>query len=139
MIGKLNASGFEEIAHTADWSVRVWAPDLVALLQQAAEAAQQLMGITLDGAGRQWIEWSLTAKDEEGLLVALLSEQLYILEQERLAIVQMDVRVDTGELTAKVEVAPVLEQQKEIKAVTYHQLKIQRTPTGLSTVVTFDV
>jgi len=30
-------SGFEEIRHTADWALRVWAPDLSTLFTQAAQ------------------------------------------------------------------------------------------------------
>jgi hypothetical protein len=29
-------AGFEEVSHTADWALRVWSPDFVGLLEQAA-------------------------------------------------------------------------------------------------------
>src|SRR5512145_2314851 len=40
--------GFEEIAHTADWSVRVWAPDLPSLFGEAARAMNSLAGTVID-------------------------------------------------------------------------------------------
>ena len=39
--------GFEEISHTADWSARVWAPDLPSLFTEAARAMNSLSGTVI--------------------------------------------------------------------------------------------
>ena len=36
--------GFREHAHTADWELEVWAPDLPALLEQAAHGMYAISG-----------------------------------------------------------------------------------------------
>ena len=40
--------GYREIEHTADWELKVWAPDLRGLLEQAARGMYALSGIILD-------------------------------------------------------------------------------------------
>ena len=41
-------AGFREKEHTADWELDVWAPDLPALLDQAARGMYWLMGAQLE-------------------------------------------------------------------------------------------
>ena len=46
------SSGFREKEHTADWELDVWAPDLPALLEQAARGMYWLMGARLEEGAR---------------------------------------------------------------------------------------
>ena len=39
--------GFREHAHTADWELEVWAPDLPTLLEQAARGMYAISGVQL--------------------------------------------------------------------------------------------
>lgn len=131
--------GFEEIAHTADWSARVWAEDLPSLFAEAARAMNSLAGtVTRDGPA---VERSFDAAgpDPESLLVAFLSELVYYQEQENLAFNVFDIRVDRKTLRAVMEGAPIASLDKAIKAVTYHNLKIEETAQGLEAVIVLDV
>ena len=77
--------------------------------------------------------------DAESLLVAFLSEVLYYQEQEGLAFDTFDLRVASQWLKVEMEGAQIAASEKAIKAVTYHNLKIEKTNRGLETTIVFDV
>ena len=131
--------GFEEISHTADWSARIWAADLPSLFIEAARAMNSLSG-TVTGAGpRLRRAFEAEGPDPESLLVAFLSELLYYQEQENLAFDAFDLRVADQWLKVEMEGAQIRSSEKAIKAVTYHNLKIEKTREGLETTIVFDV
>jgi len=132
-------AGFEEIAHTADCELKVWAPDLPGLMEQAALGMYQLMGVRLKNRTRKQRILKIQAPDAEGLLVSFLSELLYLSDMEGIAFQQFAFTFQTGEMMAKLEGASILSSEKEIKAVTYHNLNIQETRSGLGVCIVFDV
>lgn len=131
--------GFEEISHTADWSVRVWAPDLPALFVEAALAMNSLAGVKSGTGERIMRTFETQAPDPEGLLVAFLSELVYYQEQENLMFDIFDLRMGGGWLKVQMEGTEAASVDKAIKAVTYHNLKIERTTDGVETTIVFDV
>lgn len=131
--------GFEEISHTADWSARVWAEELPLLFKEAARAMNSLSGTAAGTGPRVRRVFETEAPDAESLLVAFLSELLYYQEQENLTFDPFDVRVATQWLKVEMEGAPIASSEKAIKAVTYHNLKIVKTPQGFETTIVFDV
>ncbi|HKY79717.1 MAG TPA: archease [Anaerolineales bacterium] len=132
-------AGFEEIEHTADWSLRVWAPDLAGLLEQAARGMLNLSGIRLVEGKRQQRELTVESTDAEGLLVNFLGELLHILEQEGLAFDEYELTLAENAVRAKLHGAPVMARKEEIKGVTYHDLRIEQKSTGLEALIVFDV
>ena len=131
--------GFEEISHTADWSARVWARDLPSLFTEAARAMNSLSG-TVTGTGtRVTRTFDAEGPDAESLLVAFLSELLYYQEQEGLAFDVFDLRVASQWLKVQMEGSQMASSEKAIKAVTYHNLKIEKTNQGFETTIVFDV
>ncbi len=134
-----NCSGYEEVPHTADMAMKVWAPDLVDLLRQAAAGMQTLMGLQLTVGQRIRKSIDLQAEDAEGLLVGFLSELLYWMEVERMACDRFYLAVDGYHLTGFGMRGKIAEIRKEFKAVTYHQLKISTVDNMLETTIVFDV
>ena len=134
----LNA-GFEEIEHTADWALRVWAPDLPGLFAQAARGMYALMETTLAPGERNALAVAVEGLDAESLLVAFLSELLYLGESQSVGCDDFGVSFHEGGLTAQVQSAPILRQKKEIKAVTYHNLQIQERDGLFWVTIVFDV
>jgi len=132
-------AGFEEIEHTADWSLRVWAPDLAGLLEQAARGMLDLSGIRLSEGKRQRREITVESTDAEGLLVNFLGELLHILDQDGVAFDGYELVVAENVVKAKLQGAPVLKRKKEIKAVTYHNLRIEEKSAGPEALIVFDV
>lgn len=139
MMIEKQSSGYLEISHTADWALKVWAPDLSGLLEQAAYGMYALLQIQLQPGGRYECPLDLEAEDAESLLVSFLSELLYLTEQECLGFDAFDLAIEGFHLSGRMIGAPVESQRKEIKAVTYHNLAIQTSQQGLETTIVFDV
>jgi SHS2 domain-containing protein len=131
--------GFTEIGHTADWALKVWAPDLPTLFRMAAEGMYSLTETTLEGQPRIERTIEIEGTDTEDMLVSFLAELLYLSESEGFGFDQFQVSLRDSTLQAVVYGAPIAEQKKEIKAVTYHNLLIRRTPAGFSVTIVFDV
>ena len=131
--------GFEEISHTADWSAHVWARDLPSLFTEAARAMNSLSGTVTGPGPRLTRTFEAEGPDAESLLVAFLSELLYYQEQESLAFDIFDLRVASQWLKVQMEGSQMASSEKAIKAVTYHNLKIEKTNEGFETTIVFDV
>lgn len=132
-------AGFHEVEHTADWQLEAWAPDLASLFEQSAKGMYSLAGVKLQPGPRTQRSLQIERNDLEQLLVSFLRELLYLGEQERLAFDQFHLVVHDNILKAELSGAPIADQDKEIKAVTYHNLAIQPGKQGLQVNVVFDV
>jgi SHS2 domain-containing protein len=132
-------AGFREIAHTADWELQVWAPNLSSLLEQAARGMYVLAGTRLKTGPRLDRKIDLQTPDRESLLVEFLAELIYLGEVEGLGFDTFDLALENEALHAQLSGAPVESQIKEIKAVTYHNLAIRETERGLEANIVFDV
>jgi len=132
-------SGFRERSHTADWELEVWGPDLPALFEQAARGMYALAGVRLQAGPCTFRRLDLEALDAEALLVGFLGEILYLQNMEQLVFDSFGLQVDGFVLRAELSGASIASLDKEIKAVTYHKLKIYPTRRGLETRIVFDV
>jgi len=136
----LKAPQWEEIDHTADWALRVWGDDLPALFENAARGMVSLLGDAPPSAITIQQTITLQAPDLETLLVDWLTELLYLIEEGNTFNMIGVTRMEGLSLDAEVRGGPVTEPfRKEIKAVTYHMLAIQKTDVGYETVIVFDV
>jgi SHS2 domain-containing protein len=132
--------GFREHAHTADWELEVWAPNLPILLEQAARGMYALSGLQLQAGPSQTHSMTLHAADAESLLVRFLSELLWVGQDQHLGFDNFSLTVDDDyNLQAQLGGSNITCLDKEIKAVTYHNLEVQTTSQGLHVNVVFDV
>jgi SHS2 domain-containing protein len=139
MMQENSESGFLELAHTADWALKVWAPDLARLLETAAHGMHVLMEIQLAQQTRVSLPLEIEAYDGESLLVAFLSELLFLGEDQGLAFDRFDLEIQEFRLRGMLHGAPLESQRKEIKAVTYHELEIVPRDGRLEATIVFDV
>ncbi len=130
---------YEELQHTADWSLRVWAADLAGLFSESAIGMNALAGVRLAEVPRARRTFETTAPDLESLLVTFLSELVYAAEQEHLAFDRFEVKVKSRVLKVEMEGAPIVSMNKAIKAVTYHNLQVRQTARGYEVEIVFDV
>jgi SHS2 domain-containing protein len=135
----LENAGFEEKEHTADWSLHVWAPDLAGLLEQAARGMADLSGIKANDQPQIKRNLKVESTDAEGLLVNFLTELLHLMDEEGLVFNTFTLSVAENVVIATMTGSPILERKKEIKAVTYHNLKIEKKARGLEAEIVFDV
>ena len=133
-------NNFEEIEHTADWAYRVRGENLAQLFIQAALGLYSLVGMELASGSRIRREIQLKGLDRESLLVAWLNELLYLHESEGLGFEKIEIQhLDETSLHAQVIGAPTQQWLKDIKAVTYHNLAIDKTESGLEVTLVLDV
>lgn len=133
--------GYEEVEHTADLALRIWGRDLGELLIQAAEGMFALMDCIGEGEQKPVdVSISVSAADEEILLVEWLQELLYEAEHEQAEFTDFEVRVrDCHSLDGEAYgIAPRV-PQRGIKAVTYSDLAVHCDAKGCQATITFDV
>ncbi len=136
-------SPFWPIDHTADVGLRVRGRDLGELLTEAAKGLVLLLVHEFVVQPRLWREIEIQAPDREILLVDFLSEILSLAVVEGLIVVKVEpVSVSETEVKAKVGLVPLEKKQRltqEIKAITYHGLKVTEIDDGLEATVIMDV
>jgi SHS2 domain-containing protein len=131
--------GFEEIPHTADWSLRVWADNLPGLLAESARGMNWLAGAELVDGPLIRKTFEAQEPDGESLLVAFLSELVYYAEQENLGFDDFVIEIKNDTLKVDMQGAPLKSLNKAIKAVTWHKLEIRESARGLEVEIVFDV
>jgi len=131
-------AGFTELPHTADVALHAWGPDLLSLFTQAALGLNAIAGIRT-GARRALRELNLQQADASSLLVAFLSELVFLQENERLAFDTFDLEVTAQHLSGRMSGGDILSIERPIKAVTFHNLQVLSTERGLEAEVVFDV
>ncbi len=139
---KNKRAGFEELAHTADLEIRVWGEDLVSLFRQAAAGMIQLSGVEELAEGISSVQQniSLEAMDIEGLLILFLEELLYRLTEDYMVYEIQELSISSEyTLKAKLTGAQIKSYQRDIKAVTYHNLNIRNTADGYEVNIVFDI
>lgn len=131
---------YELVEHTADLSLRVWGDSPEELFANAARGmfaqmagpAQETMTVRRD--------ISVEADDDEALLVAWLSELLYLCEVHREVYSRFTVRFAApGRLEGSAEGGPCEQVARPVKAVTYHDLHITRRGRRYEATLVFDV
>jgi len=135
---------YELFDHTADIGLRVVAPDRATLFR---EAAQGLFAVIVE-QGRErgtteTIEFALEAGRDDFLFVDWLNELLYLFEVRRLLLDSFEVALRGTRLQARARARPFDEERdimlREVKAVTYHGLRVERTAMGWLAEVVLDI
>jgi len=124
---------YREIEHTADVGLELKAPDRVSAFERAAAAMFDMM-CDLDRVGDDWTEdVSVEGRpdDLEHLLIRWLTELLYLFDSRRVLLSSFEIdTLDDRAVRARVageRFDPRRHALKvEIKAPTYHALRIER-------------
>lgn len=141
-LAKSNRYEFHE--HTADVALQLWAEDRRGLLVVGAEGMYACCGTLVGGPERVEANVALTGDDFEELFHDWLAELLFLLDargewydsievhtltETRLSVRATGRRID--EAASRFD--------REVKAVTMHDLRIRETGDGVSTVVILDI
>jgi SHS2 domain-containing protein len=135
---------YETFEHTADLGLRVRAPDLNALFAEAAEALFSVVVENLESIDEtQVLEIDIAGDDREFLLFDWLKTLLYHFDAEHLLFRRfaVHVREDGLHATAKGESLDRARHElgHEVKAITYHGLRVEETPDGWLAEVIVDI
>ncbi len=131
--------GFEEVDHTADIALRVWGEDFYSLLKQAARGMYALMGSERQHDTVIDHIFFVEPGSRESKLVDFLSEILYLCEDKGFLFDTFEFIQRNDGLIVRVKGSLVKSIDRTIKAVTFHNLEVQETSEGFSTLITFDV
>src|SRR5262249_53964432 len=120
------------------------AADLDTLFAEAAEALFSAIVDNLDTVEpRQQVEIHLTGDDREYLLFDWLNELLYHFDVGHLLFRRFQVRVSEGSLDGTAWGEPLDRQRHalghEVKAITYHGLRVEQTADGWLAEVIVDI
>ncbi len=133
--------GFRLLEHTADLGIEAQGADLCAALDQAVVA----LGEVLAGPGQadpgQRRPLAMDAGDREGLVVALLSECLFLLEVEGWLARGARLTLADGAIRGEFLGEPYDRGQHDglaIKAITWHQLDVVEHSDGVTLTVFLD-
>jgi SHS2 domain-containing protein len=135
---------YEIFDHTADLGLRIRSTELPALFEEAAAALfSAIVENPADVRPLQEASFELEADHNDELLRHWLAELLYTFHAEHMLWSQFEVRLDGTRLQATARGEPFDPARHrldaEIKAVTYHGLKVEPTTDGWLAEVIVDI
>ena len=135
---------YKLLDHTADIGIIVSGKDVSEAFDNAAYAMFDILADIDKVEETDSLDLQVSAASVEELLVAWLDELLYIYETERFICSRFvindisDTSLSASVFGEKTDLARH-EIKTEIKSVTYHQLKVEKTDDGWKAQVIFDV
>lgn len=142
-------AGWSLVEHTADVGLRVWGSSPEQLFESAGRGLANLLTDTDRVHPFETREIILDALDLEEALIAWLQEVIYLFEVERFVPRDLEVdRIDLPRVTGRIRGEAFdpsrHETRMDIKAATYHDLRIVRTESDAAaarweTVIIFDI
>jgi protein archease len=133
---------FEILEHTADVGIRARGATLEGAFEAATEGLASILGAWRPGAGEP-IRIEVEPGDIAGQLVDWLSEVLYLQDSRDGVIRSVDVeRVGEDGTTGTLTLGPRGDEVLEgtaVKAITYHQLRVERADDGWTVELYVDV
>jgi SHS2 domain-containing protein len=130
--------------HTADLGLRVEAADLNTLFRDAARGLFSVIAEPAsDDRRAEAVALTIHGRRRDDLLFDWLNELLYVFDSRRLLLDRFDVHVEDDGLRATARGRPLDTERDrllhEVKAITYHELKVERTDGGWLAEVIVDI
>jgi SHS2 domain-containing protein len=135
---------YKTLDHTADIGIEVWGKTKKKALANTVEAMFDLLVDSNNVSEVQIKQLTITGADIDDMLINLLREALYIFHSQAWLCKKCEIlELNKQKIVARFSGEPydVKKHQlkMEIKAVTYHTLKIERVDKGWRARVIFDV
>lgn len=136
---------FEIIDHTADIGIVAYGTDIKQVFANAALGLFNLMADLDDFKEDLQRELELSAEDAEVLLVEWLNELIYIFDVEHIIFKRFEIdELTSTQIKArcfgeKIKPGGQHKLKREIKAATYHMLRISKEDGGYKVQVIFDI
>ncbi len=137
-------SGFQILEHPADVGIEATGSSLREAFENAALGLLSLITepATIDPLEERRIK--VTASDYQGLLVKWLSEILYLFDAEEFLVGEVTINLIAPTGLEATVLGEKLNQEKhelklDVKAITYHQLKIEENKSGCKVRVFVDI
>jgi protein archease len=138
------ARRYEVFGTTADVGVKSFGDTLGEAFETQAEGMFDVMAELASVQAKEEFSVEADGNDDELLLVSFLNELLFLFDAKHILLKEFHVtETGGGKLKASVKGEEIdLTRhviKTPIKAVTYHMLKVERTPEGFKTTVVYDI
>ena len=135
---------YEFFDHTADIGIRVFAATLAGLVQPAGQALYEVIGELAPGGEPEALRLSFSGDEPALLLRDYLAELLRRFETDGQIVTQVEVEeFDDARLAVAARLCRVDRQrsalEREVKAITYHELAIRRSADGYEATCIVDI
>jgi SHS2 domain-containing protein len=137
---------FAVFDHTADVGIRVTAASVEELFAEAGRAVTSLIVENPDAIElRERVAIEIAAEDVEALFVDWLRELIFRFETEHLLLRELSITIAEDQRRLRAECRGERADwtrhlpDNELKAVTYHELRVARTASGWEAQVIFDI
>ncbi len=135
---------YQVIDHTADLGIIVKGPDVKSLFIHAARAMTDLMVKGDISKGTVIKDVLVEGEDFPDLMVRWLGEILYLFDGENLIVNSIKIKsINPTKLKSTLTLTSFETEHhqviREIKAVTYHQISVDKTKDGWQAKVIFDI
>ena len=130
--------------HTADIGIRVFAATPAELLQPATEGLYAAVGELVPTGKAETVSVDLTGDDDAVLLRDYLTEVLMWMECDGRMVVALNVEEFTAQRLAVTSETQSIDEERssldrEVKAITYHGLAIERVAEGYRATIIVDI
>ena len=135
---------FDILDHTADIGIVAYGKDITEVFINAGKGLFSLIINSVEVSIKNTKMITVTAPDMEALLVNWLNELIYLLDTRYLLFKNFEVsKISETEIKAKAYGEKLDAKRhhlkREVKAATYHRLKIEKTTSGWQAQVIFDI
>ena len=132
------------VNHTADLGIEIRGKDLKELFENGAKALMHLMLKAKRPHRTSSMAVSLQGEDLPDLMVRWLGELLYLFEGEKLVVHSLNIgHISETHLEAELETFPFDPEKhhvlNDIKAVTYHQIRVEERDGQWESRIIFDL
>ena len=135
---------YKSLDHTADLCIRVYGESLENLMVNAGKAIMDLITDTKTVKNSKEMPIKIRGETDEELLVKWLQEILYIHQVKKMVFNNFKVRLKNRKLATGKAFGEIIDRERhelylDIKAVTYHNLKITRRKDKFRVDITLDI
>lgn len=135
---------FRTVDHPADVAVEIESPSLEELFSEGMMALRAIAVMVRDEKVEDKIEVEVQGVDIEDLFVRWLNEGIYLIYVKRLLPMKVfDVKIEGFKVMSSIGVKKFVPHKDrfliELKAATYHGLKLEKRDNGYYITVVFDI
>lgn len=132
-------AGHRQVEHTADLAIELWAESEEGLLREGARALAEILAEQQSFSPDETRAVEIESIDPGDRLVQWLNELIYLATTEGFLVIDADIDLTPGGLTAAVHGTSHDGLPAEIKSATYHDLQLHERDGGWHAHVVLDV
>ncbi|MBU4370032.1 archease [Patescibacteria group bacterium] len=130
---------YEILEHTADLKIRAYGENLEKVFSNFLKAMVEVCQPEIDSSSLISRKIQIKAESLESLLIDFLSEIIYLMDVNKEIYTRAELMIKGNKLKGEIKGQKVKRFQTEIKAATWHDLKIEKKDNLWTATVLFDI